>query len=66
MTAPAILLMLVCGYDDAKDSWTRDCVAWREHVASVVECRERANEIRRTLPANLRANFPECVRERKS
>jgi len=61
---PAVLIVLVCAFDDAKGQWTRDCVAWREHVATVAECKERADEIRRTLPANMRAGFPECVRER--
>lgn len=66
MTLGATLLLLVCGYDDSRGQWTRDCVAWREHVASVAECKERADEIRRVLPANMRAGFPECVRERRS
>ena len=64
MSAGAVLLMLVCGFDAARGQWTQDCIAWREHVASVAECKERADEIRRVLPANMRASFPECVRER--
>lgn len=63
MSAGAVLLILVCGFDDARGQWTQDCVAWREHVASVAECKERADEIRRVIPANMRAGFPECFRD---
>lgn len=61
---PATLIVLACAFDDTKGQWTRDCVAWTEHVANISECRDRYSEIKASLPAGIRLGWPECVAQR--
>lgn len=53
-----ILLVLACPIDQPPGH--RDCVAVVDEVASVEACRTRYQEIKQTLPANMRLGFPEC------
>lgn len=65
-----LLIVLVCDNTPPPPNTgvtERDvCAAHIEVVASRSECHERLEQIRLTLPANLRiASYPECARDRR-
>lgn len=67
MIPDLLLIVLVCDVTVLDRVTDRDaCAAHIEVVANRRECHERLDEIKLTLPANLRiASFPECARDRR-
>lgn len=65
MTLPAIFTLLVLACPDGERPGHRECVAVVAEVGSVAECRSLYQEIKATLPENMKLGFPECVRIKK-
>lgn len=62
-----LLVVIACSIDVSSGVPDRDdCIAFIEVVGPRSECKERLDEIKLTLPANLvLQSFPECAKDRR-